>query len=237
MPNRILRDWTDSEAVNATTIEEEVFFVRLLMAVDDFGRFTADPRLLLARLYPLRICQTTALHVQRLRDACAKHKLCTLYVADGREYLQITNWQNVPRAKHSKFPECTADAQQMHSTCLASAPVTVTVTEDRNRKPEPITETDLLRQSKPGKRFAYSPEFEEAWKAWPANRKGEKGAAFKAWNKCASRPPLESILASIEAHKQHSAKWLDGFNPEMVNWINGRGFDNTFDPNNKEWRP
>ena len=87
------------------------------------------------------------------------------------------------------------------------------------------------------KAFAYSPEFEEAWKAWPANRKGEKGAAFKAWNKCASRPTIESILASIEAHKQHSAKWLDGFNPEMVNWINGRGFDNTFDPNNKEWRP
>ena len=75
------------------------------------------------------------------------------------------------------------------------------------------------------KAFTYSPEFEEAWKAWPANRKGEKGAAFKAWNKCASRPPLESILASIEAHKQHSAKWLDGFNPEMVNWINDRGFD------------
>lgn len=237
MPNRILRDWTTSDRINQTSHEEEAFFTRLLMAVDDYGRFTADPRLLLARLFPLRIGKTDAKRVHSIRDALAAHMLITLYVVDGREFLQVTNWQNVPRAKGSRFPECTADAQQMHSTCIASAPVTVTVTDDRNRKPEPITETDLLREGKAGKRFSYSPDFEEAWKAWPANRKGEKGAAFKAWNKCASRPPLESILASIEAHKQHSAKWLDGFNPEMVNWINGRGFDNTFDPNNKEWRP
>jgi len=80
----------------------------------------------------------------------------------------------------------------MHSTCIASAPVTVTGTEDR--KPEP--KTDLLQESKAGKRFAYSPEFEEAWKAWPSNRKGEKGAAFKAWNKCQGRPPIAGEVSS-----------------------------------------
>lgn len=107
-------------------------------------------------------------------------------------------------------------------------------TEDRDQRKEI---TGGCKGEKVRKSFAYDADFEQAWKAWPSNRKGEKGAAFKAWKKCAGRPPLESILASIEAHKQHSAKWLDGFNPEMVNWINGRGFDNTFDANNKEWRP
>jgi hypothetical protein len=100
-----------------------------------------------------------------IRDALAKQMLIKLYVVDGKEFLQIVKWDNTPRAKHSKFPECTpdaeqmhstcyADAKQMHSTCIASAPVTGTVTEDRKPKPE----TDLLRSRK-RKAFAYDPDF------------------------------------------------------------------------------
>ena len=243
MPNRILRDWTTSETVDGLTAEQEAGFARLLMAVDDFGRYTADPRLLAARLYPLRVGLPSAPHMLSIRDALAKQMLIKLYVVDGKEFLQIVKWDNTPRAKHSKFPECTpdaeqmhstcyADAKQMHSTCIASAPVTGTVTEDR--RPEP--ETDLLRSRK-RKAFAYDPDFEAAWQAWPSIRKGEKGAAYKRWKQCEGRPPLDVVLASIEAHKVHCAKWLDGYVPEMVNWISGRGFDTTFDPNNTEWRP
>ena len=132
MPNRILRDWTTSETIDRLTPEQECTFVRLIMAVDDFGRYEADPRLLAARLYPLRICKASAQHMQSTCDALAKHGIINLYQVEGRKYLQIVKWHNVPRAKTSKFPAmhstCTASAQQMHSTCIASAPVTVTET-------------------------------------------------------------------------------------------------------------
>jgi len=133
MPNRILRDWTTSDAIDRLTPEQECTFTRLLMAVDDFGRFEADPRLLAARLYPLRIGKTSAQHMQSTCDALATHGIIKVYQVEGRKYLQIVKWHNVPRAKTSKFPAmpdtCTADAQQTHSTCDASAPVTVTVTD------------------------------------------------------------------------------------------------------------
>lgn len=224
MPNRILRDWTTSDRMNATTHEEEAFFTRLLMAVDDFGRYTADPRLLLARLYPLRAGKTDAKRVLSIRDACAQHGLIDLYMVDGREFLQICRWQNVPRAKSSKYPMKTHDAQHMHSACIADAQRLRPKPEPKP-EPEPLTETVLLRSRKSGKGFAYSDDFETAWQAWPSVRKGEKGAAFKRWEQCKGRPPLETILASIEAHKAHCQKWIDGFVPEMVNWISGRGFD------------
>lgn len=139
MPNRILRDWTTSEAIDSLTPEQECTFTRILMAVDDFGRFEADPRLLAARLYPLRICKASAQQMQSACDALAKQGIIKLYQVEGRKYLQIVKWQNVPRAKTSKFPAmpdtCTADAQQMQSTCNTSAPVTGTGTATENRGP------------------------------------------------------------------------------------------------------
>lgn len=132
MPNRILRDWTTSDTIDRLTHEQECTFVRLIMAVDDFGRFEADPRLLAARLYPLRIGKSSAQQMQSTCDALAMHGIVKLYQVEGRKYLQVVKWHNLPRAKTSKFPAmpdtCTADAQQMRSTCNASAPVTVTET-------------------------------------------------------------------------------------------------------------
>lgn len=225
MPNRILRDWTTSEAIDSLTPEQECTFTRILMAVDDFGRFEADPRLLAARLYPLRICKASAQQMQSACDALAKQGIIKLYQVEGRKYLQIVKWQNVPRAKTSKFPampdSCTADAQQMQSTCIASAPVTVTgtATEDRNREPEPL--------SSPGNTGGDVPEdFKSFWQAFP--RKVGKEAALKAWMKAKRKPPLQDILAALESAKQ-SEQWTKSggqFIPHPATWINqGRWHD------------
>ena len=52
MPNRILRDWTDSEPVNSLSVHAERLFVRLIMKADDYGRLTDHPKLLRAMLFP-----------------------------------------------------------------------------------------------------------------------------------------------------------------------------------------
>ena len=223
MPNRILRDWTTSDAIDRLTPEQECTFTRILMAVDDFGRFEADPRLLAARLYPLRIGKTSAQHMHSICDALAKQGIIKVYQVEGRKYLQVVKWQNVPRAKTSKFPAmldtCTADAQQTHSTCSTSAPVTGTVTDDRNREPEPL--------SSPGNTGGDVPEdFKAFWHHFP--RKVGKEAAWKAWTKAKRKPPLPDVLAAIEEAKR-SEQWTKSggqFIPHPATWINqGRWHD------------
>lgn len=106
MPTRILRDWTDSEKINALSAEAERFFTRLIMKADDFGRYSADPRMLTANLFPLKIgeinCQTT----EKWLAECRTAKLLETYATpDGKNVLQISNFQQRVRQEKSKWPD------------------------------------------------------------------------------------------------------------------------------------
>jgi hypothetical protein len=104
MPNRILRDWTDSYAVNDLDAHEERFFVRLIMKVDDFGRFHADSRLLKANLFPL-LPEIRDTDITRWLAACEKAGMVRCYVdAKGRQFLEIQNFRQRTRQSESKFP-------------------------------------------------------------------------------------------------------------------------------------
>lgn len=130
MPNRILRDWTDSEAVESLPWQSEVFFTRLIMKVDDFGRFSANPKLLRSLLFPIRDGVRDS-DISRDLSACEKAGLIAVYESEGKHYLQIVKFGNTPRAKTSKFPSFANNLQASASKCLqmlANAPVTVTVT-------------------------------------------------------------------------------------------------------------
>ena len=121
MPNRIIRPWTDSEAVNAVSEQAEVFFVRLIMCADDFGRFHGDPRLLKSYLYPLK--DKRVADISRLITECVKAGLIADYEVSGKRYVVIRNFKQQTRIQKSKFPPppdgCLSNAQQMHSKCLA----------------------------------------------------------------------------------------------------------------------
>jgi len=104
LPNRILRDWTDSYAVNDLDAQEERFFVRLIMKADDFGRFHADPRLLKANLFPL-LPETRDTDISRWLAACEKAGLLRCYVdGRGRQFLEIQNFRQRTRQMKAKFP-------------------------------------------------------------------------------------------------------------------------------------
>jgi hypothetical protein len=146
MPNRILRDWTDSEPINLLSWQSEVFFTRLIMKVDDFGRFSANPKLLRSLLFPIRDGVRDA-DISRDLAECEKAGLLAVYEADGKPYLQIEKFGNTPRAKESKYPAPASNLQAnacnlqaSASKCMhlhANAPVTVTETVT-----EFVTETD-----------------------------------------------------------------------------------------------
>ena len=99
----MLRDWTDSEAVNGLTAEAERFFTRLIMKVDDYGRYSANPSLLKSMLFPLsdKIRQTDCTHWMA---ACQKAGLILLYEVASKPYVQIVNFNQRMRQMQSKYP-------------------------------------------------------------------------------------------------------------------------------------
>lgn len=117
MPNRILRDWTDSFTMDDLDVHSERFFVRLIMKVDDYGRFSADVRLLKSNLFPLK-SDIRDSDISRWITACEKAGLITVYKVASKSYLQIENFKQQLRQKTTKYPspdECIANDTQVHS--------------------------------------------------------------------------------------------------------------------------
>ena len=103
MPTRLLRDWTDSEPVNGLSWQEEVFFTRLIMKVDDFGRFSANPKLLNSLLFPLKDGIRDA-EISRILTNLQSADLIAVYEVKGKSYLEIKKLGTKPRSIKSKFP-------------------------------------------------------------------------------------------------------------------------------------
>lgn len=105
MPNRIIREEIlTSERVNSLDHAAEVFFFRLMLKADDFGRYTAHPSLLKAGLYPLRLDAVREADITRWIATCEKAGLIALYEEQGKRFLVIPNFRQRTRAKHAKYP-------------------------------------------------------------------------------------------------------------------------------------
>lgn len=112
MPNRMLRDWTDSYRVDQLSWQAEVFFARLIMKADDYGRLPADTALIKANLFPRRLDTVREADISRWIDELIstineleeKAGLIVLYQVRGRKYLQIEDFgQRLDKAK-AKYP-------------------------------------------------------------------------------------------------------------------------------------
>ena len=127
MPTRYLKPGVrDSGHLEflAHSPDAEILYYRLLVTVDDFGRFDGRGDMVKANCFPIRKRATADKCIQwltELRDA----DLLILYAVDGKEYLQIRRWDNKPRAERSKYPDPPTDVYN----CPQMLPVTVTVTE------------------------------------------------------------------------------------------------------------
>lgn len=112
MPNRILKDSIcTSENIDVLSADEEVFWYRLIVQCDDYGRMDARPAILRARCYPLRIDTVGEQDVSKWLTSLRRAGLIHIYTVDDRPYLQIATWdkhQQV-RAKRSKYPPMISD--------------------------------------------------------------------------------------------------------------------------------
>lgn len=110
MPNRILRDWTDSDRVDALTVDAERFFVRLIMKVDDFGRYFAEPKRLRAFLFPLKDSLRET-DISRWLAECEKAGLIRCYDATGKRFLEIAEFRQRLRQMRETHPRPSSDGQ------------------------------------------------------------------------------------------------------------------------------
>lgn len=107
MPNRIIKESIcTSDTVDSLSWFEEVFFYRLIVNCDDYGRFDARPKILKARLFPLKTdIREDAVVASLVRLQLAG--IIIVYMYDERPYLQLVTWgdhQQI-RNKKSKYPE------------------------------------------------------------------------------------------------------------------------------------
>lgn len=195
MPNRILRDWTDSFIVDELDVHAERFFVRLIMKVDDFGRFSADKRLLKSQLFPLK-SDIRDTDIARCLTACEKAGLITIYTVASKCYLQIENFKQTLRQKTTKYPspdECIADATHMISNSESIASLKRNETETRKE-----TEEEGEKKAPPSKNFeSVDNLFPEEKKYEPSkqvNSGSEQKEKSSAKKEKVNPPDLDSFL-------------------------------------------
>src|SRR5260364_2521 len=126
MPTRMLREGIlSSERVDKLSPAAEVFYRRLMSVVDDFGRFSAHPKLLRTSCYPLRLDTVSDADITQWLQECIEVALIISYTVDGKPYLEFVNFKQRTRAKSGKCPPPPAldDKRRTHDghmpdTCL-----------------------------------------------------------------------------------------------------------------------
>jgi hypothetical protein len=132
MPTRYLKSGVrDSESIDKLSPLAETLFYRLLVTVDDFGRFDARPAMIKANCFPIKESVT----LNKCRDLIIELRNCGLiliYFWGEKEYLQMCKWDNKPRAQESKYPAPVHNDMQLHtSVCNTHTDVPLTVTETK----------------------------------------------------------------------------------------------------------
>lgn len=106
MPNRIIKESIcSSEDIESLKAEEEIFYYRLWVNCDDYGRFDARPLIIKSKLYPLKE-HVKSDDINRYLKTLLGKGMIELYRVKGVEYGQVMAWDKHQqiRAKRSKYP-------------------------------------------------------------------------------------------------------------------------------------
>ena len=152
MPNRIIRESArTSLTLDAISAEAERLFWRLVVTADDHGRFHADPSLVLAACFPLRIQRLKPITVKQWLDELVKVGAIRVYPVDGRTYGYFPTWtrhQRRPQSR-SKFPgppeehgAATVAAPRLHGDGSVMKPLLREVVSRESRMTVPAQSTE-----------------------------------------------------------------------------------------------
>jgi hypothetical protein len=154
MPNRIIKESIcTSEDINLLTPQEEVFFYRLMVNCDDYGRLDARTPILKAKLYPLKENMKSS-DIERYLVKLSSIKpepLIKIFTNNNIRYLQVAKWEKHQqiRAKRSKYPAYTNGASDVISSDINNNQPIADVTEnpiqsESNPNPKGETHIDII---------------------------------------------------------------------------------------------
>ena len=145
MPNRIIKESIcTSDSIDLLTPFEETVFYRLIVNCDDYGRMDARPKILAAKLFPLK-----DIRAKQMEDALRKltsAELVTLYKVDGKPFLQMNTWDRHQRVRNSvpKYPspeqaddDC-GELPRVAASCRELRPESNPIQSNPNPNPNPI---------------------------------------------------------------------------------------------------
>ena len=202
MPTRYLKSGIrDSESIeNLSPIAENLYY-RLLVTVDDFGRYDARPAMIKAACFPIKD-SINATKTEALLKELAQHGLIEIYVDQDKPFLQMTKWDNIPRAKESKYPSNLHDATQVYAdVCNIHTDVPLTKTETETK-----TETKTAPEG-------VSPE---VWDSFVKQRKASRAVITDSVIKTIRAEAVKAGWTLEQALSECAARGWRGFKAEWV---------------------
>ena len=116
MPNRILKESIcTSDKIQKLSAFAEIFFYRLIVNADDFGRMDGRAAVLRSRLFPLKDVRNT--QIEEALCELASVELVSTYIVDGKPFVRLLAWDRHQqiRAKKSKYPSPDETCNQLLS--------------------------------------------------------------------------------------------------------------------------
>jgi len=205
MPLRFLRPGiTTSRRWNSLDWDAQSFYIRLLTVVDDYGRYDADRELLKSYCFPIRK-DVTLRAVANMCVQLSEARLVEFYNdSEGKEYLQLTKWQERARSQ-SKFPGPSDNkCQQVFATVDKCEPPKPSPSPSPS--PSPIGDSEVIYQVYP--------------------RKVGKPVALRAIQKQIGKFGFERLL---DLTKRFASAWAGAvdlkFCPHPSTWFNQERFN------------
>lgn len=107
MPDRLIKGSIKrSNEIDSLSWFQEVCFYRLMVTVDDYGCYFADPQMIKSDLFPMKENLTKAAVAEAL-DKLESVGLIQRYEVNGKMYLHLCTWENHQRVRNKTrhFPE------------------------------------------------------------------------------------------------------------------------------------
>ncbi len=146
MPDRLLKGSIKrSIEIDSLSWFQEVCFYRLMVTVDDYGCYFADPQMIKSDLFPMKENLTKAAVAEAL-DKLESVGLIQRYEVNGKMYLHLCTWGNHQRIRNKTrhFP----DPPQIAADCSNSPQIAADSDRDENINSHPAADCGKLRPSR-----------------------------------------------------------------------------------------
>jgi hypothetical protein len=178
--NPLLKAYPDSERINSVSEGAEVLYTRLIAKTDDAGRYWANPRLVVGKLFSHRWAagEVDETMIETRIAELESVGLIKLYEVDGRSFLEMVNAFKTFRSdvkrkiEHPAPPWDTDSGQDRPVPVTKASPQTQTQTQTHTKpkkKRKKVGWKQVLEEEFPA--LAQSPDAVVAWDRWLAYRR------------------------------------------------------------------